>query len=96
VLDPAEKLVAGVSWIIRPIDDAVSRFEAFLRHCGVPSDIRWVAFPDVAWVSARLYVRPLPQDAAAAAARAKYERAIPRRLGVRLAALGRAGAVSYC
>jgi hypothetical protein len=78
-----------------PFDDAVSRFEAFLRECGAPSAIRWVAFPDVAWVG-KLYVRPRPLPEAASAARRKYERAVPRRLGVRLAALGRSGAVSYC
>ena len=76
-------------------DEAAIRFEAFLRDCRAPSDIRWVAFPDVVWVGG-LYVRPRPRDDAAGAARRKYERAIPRRLGVRLAALGHSGVVSYC
>jgi hypothetical protein len=78
-----------------PFDDAVCRFEAFLRHCGAPTDICWVAFPDVAWVD-RLYVRPRPRDQAVVAARWKYERSVPRLLGVKLAALGRSGAASYC
>ena len=79
-----------------PFDDAVSSFEAFLRECGVPSDIRWVAFPDVAFVGARLYVRSQPQEVAFAAASTKYERAISRQLGVRLSALGRAGMLTFC
>jgi hypothetical protein len=79
-----------------PFQDAVSRLVTFLRHCGVPSNIRWVGFPDVAWVRARLYVRQRPAELAFSAAQAKYERAIPRRLGVKLAALCRSGAVSYC
>jgi hypothetical protein len=79
-----------------PFDEAVSRFKAFLRDRGAPSDIDWVTFPDVAWADARLYVRPMRAGEAAEAARAKYEGAVPRRLGVKLGALGKARGVSYC
>ena len=76
--------------------DAVSRLQAFLRDCGAPDDIHWVQFTEVAWVQGRLYLSPLPREQALAFAQAKYDRAIPRRLGVKLGALCRAGATVYC
>jgi hypothetical protein len=79
-----------------PFDAAVSRFQAFLDSCGVPIEIHWVAFPDVAWAKGGLYVRPKPVGEATEAARAKYERAVPRRLGVKFGALGQTQRVSYC
>ena len=79
-----------------PFSDAVTRLREFLYDCQAPTVIEWVALPDVACSGGILYLRPRRADMADAAARSKYEAAIPRRLGVKLASLCQIGSVSYC
>jgi hypothetical protein len=55
-----------------------------------------VVFADVVWLRGELYVWRQPPAVAFASAAAKYAAAVPRRLGVELAALCQDADVTYC
>ena len=77
-------------------DDAVSKLCAFLRQQKLPDDIRWVTIEDCARDGPQLFLRIPDQGEAETHARAAYEGAVSRRLGVKLAMLCTAKKTSCC
>jgi hypothetical protein len=68
-------------------DEAVSRFSAFAREQGAPTDILFVCPADVAVVNGQIYVRRPDPHLARERASHLYEAAVSRRRGVVIAAL---------
>jgi hypothetical protein len=78
-------------------DDAVAKYVKFLRNCGCPQKVMWVAPKDVLFTgSSRIYIRMSDPEENEAAARKQYEAGIASTLGVEFHSLCELNGATCC